>query len=724
MSSKAEASCPHRMSLAALSALWMLAGLQGCHRGSGADSAGGAQGDFAGASHPAQVLYQFAQESDGKKAKQGAKILLSFNPNGEAYLYATRPNSQVAYRGNWFYSNGQMTLKFASPSFNADAHFALDLNAQGVTLPFQVLTDKPGTSQWIAESMSLFQGIYAAYFAAQHDEQQRRPDADAVKQAFEYAKARIALERSRATARAPTQASGILASLIPDAVAQSLDPCNGEEPTDALMLGLDSFLVSYVCGGSVLVIMPPALGNGQLSGLGRAPLSGDPRVFIDVFPPGNGKDDPASKSVIVFAPFMEYQGPTPSSWQWGNSPIQPISDWANYEGGAITPAPDPARFSILPALRAHGYDTHLLLINEKASVTGLVKALSENPTPGIFLIRSHGGPDGTIATSDHWNLERSPNTKRPSVWPGFWSYLNQLRASGLSDLVDYGRTDPSRPWFTETLRAGVLPGANDDPSVIYGVAGVTPNFWEWVRDTRGADFHRSLFYVGACDTENPPNPNDQYPARAPYLRDAVQAGAYFAWIGRDRGGLIAATMRYVIAAMLRPTHSAEETFNNLQRIAVHRNMIYVEDKLLDGRVGLDEPGWDLRNLNGYGWDGGKLVSYRLAGWLGTEAARAGNSRSDTTAPLGFEQVWWILFAARWSQDSHEGETKILNCYHEVWSTGTMGALKSPQCNAYNAGKLPTADEVGYAMYLLRGAPDPSFSGELVPRLTLDDGAAR
>jgi hypothetical protein len=159
---------------------------------------------------------------------------------------------------------------------------------------------------------------------------------------------------------------------------------------------------------------------------------------------------------------------------------------------------------------------------------------------------------------------------------------------------------------------------------------------------------------------------------------------------------------------------------------------------LNGLVGTGSA--DLGGLNAYGWQDGKLLDYRCYGWYGTAAQRSiGAGASDAQAqsfkqscaldnsgpsPIAFNagQVWWVLFAARWSQDPHDGETKILNCLNEVWHQNKIGGLASPQCNAYNAGKVPTDDEVGYAMYLLRGEPNPSFSGQIIPRWTLDDGA--
>ena len=305
------------------------------------------------------------------------------------------------------------------------------------------------------------------------------------------------------------------------------------------------------------------------------------------------------------------------------------------------------------------------------------------------------------------------------MWPGYWTYLQKLRAAGLSDLIDYGRpATSSNSWFTESLEVWEMPYHPDDPMTTYAVAAVTPKFWSWARAAHHVDFHRSLVYVSACETDQTED-----------LRNAIQARAYFAWQITVASDLASAVGRYLIASVIRPTHSPEEAFDNLARIAKHRNMIYVEDVLLENMVG--QKTYDLGGLNAYGWQDDKLLSYRCFGWYGTAAGRAPATAAHFQqvcptaasggAPFDAGQVWWVLFAARWSQDPHDGETKILNCRDQIWRPG-KSALSSPQCNAYNGGSIPTDDEIGYAIYLLRGTPKPGFSGQLIPRWTLDDGA--
>ena len=287
-------------------------------------------------------------------------------------------------------------------SLTVDARFALDLAAAEVTLPFQVFAGKPGTSRWKSSALSVTQGIYATYFAAVVDEEHARNQEDAVDHAFAYAKARIALESAAATA-GNFQARSALDALLPEAqAAESSSDCTEyDTPIKVVHNGRASDLLLYYsgCGLPVHVLLQPIVDQPGIVALTRAPLSGDPRVFIDPLNPREGRDDPPSKSVLIFAPYVA-QGNTGMPIR----PIEMLTDMSDYEEGAATPAPDPAKFSILPALRAHGYDTKNFLIDSGASVVGLVKALTADPTPGVVILDSHGGSEGGIATGDNWQL--------------------------------------------------------------------------------------------------------------------------------------------------------------------------------------------------------------------------------------------------------------------------------------------------------------------------------
>jgi hypothetical protein len=143
-------------------------------------------------------------------------------------------------------------------------------------------------------------------------------------------------------------------------------------------------------------------------------------------------------------------------------------------------------------------------------------------------------------------------------------------------------------------------------------------------------------------------------------------------------------------------------------------MIYKEDKALDGAVGVfSGPAEDtsdlIQDLRAYGWDGSKLIDYSKAGWTGAIQMNPG-------------QIWWLLFAERWSHDRRIGADNVAKCYNDVWGGGDLGnAFKYMFCHNANTGQVPTRNEVAYAVYLLTGKDMLGFSGAKVPRWTLDDG---
>jgi hypothetical protein len=112
-------------------------------------------------------------------------------------------------------------------------------------------------------------------------------------------------------------------------------------------------------------------------------------------------------------------------------------------------------------------------------------------------------------------------------------------------------------------------------------------------------------------------------------------------------------------------------------------------------------------LGGYGWEGSQATPYYPNGWLSDKVDGG--------------QVWYLLWAARWGQNSVTGAENLVDCYNQYWKDGNLGGLADPYCQNANDGTAPTADEVAYATYLLTGTPGIGFSGTLVPRFTLDDG---
>jgi hypothetical protein len=228
--------------------------------------------------------------------------------------------------------------------------------------------------------------------------------------------------------------------------------------------------------------------------------------------------------------------------------------------------------------------------------------------------------------------------------------------------------------------------------------GLNANYWNWLRDTYSADFGTSLVYIGACHTDETGD-----------LRNAVLAKAFFGFNDTLETVEAGAIGQYLVTLMTRPTTSAEEAFYNAIRVSHTRLMQFDADTVLDISVGLDDFS---AIFNGYSLANNAMIPYRKYGWL------------NTTIPKWAEgQVWYLLGAARSGQDTKQGAENLETCYTSFWGKGQLGGLDSPYCQNANDGNVPTADEVGYTVYLLSGSlsGSPGYSGMTVPRITLDDG---
>jgi hypothetical protein len=105
------------------------------------------------------------------------------------------------------------------------------------------------------------------------------------------------------------------------------------------------------------------------------------------------------------------------------------------------------------------------------------------------------------------------------------------------------------------------------------------------------------------------------------------------------------------------------------------------------------------------------VEYQGSGWLGFKVDPG--------------EVWWMLFAGRWDNNSSNGAEKLQECYNEYWSKGSPGGLADQYCNAANAGipkdRSRLSNDVAYAIYLLTGKPPTGVSAaRLPPRWTMAD----
>lgn len=620
---------------------------------------------------PAQLVYSFVRDSGGGTPKTGAQILLGFEPGGSAYIYAVDtteyPPSTLAYHGEWSYDGRTMKLRFANSDLSVNATFSLSLSASSLTLPFQLMSSKTGSSTWQRLAMTPSEAVFADYDAAIADTTLALSPADALARAYKYAEAWVGQSfdppRAADMATRPHSAKAACPPTKKDVVTRV------QELLDAITIGND-------CGQSVEDLLQDFVGAAPQAPLSVGTLATDPRVNLNSAPPGNGISDPLSKSALIIAPFT-YTGTSTNArvqFQHGNTVTLAVLNAIQAQLVTDGFAPDSIR----------------MLVNGDATITNIYANFERLRDPGVVIFETHGGADGNLATASGVGCEKNPvPVAIPSVPQDL---LSGIECVGMPD-------GPGLPDVTSSL-------------------AVPTSFWSRLRG-HGVDLHRSLVFVTACDTDMTaakgvtPRVAQRTPIaqRPGALARAVQAGAYFAWNDEVSTRIDNAVLKYLVAALSRPTHTSEETFYNMLRVAKTGQMIYKEDTLLSTAVvfPLVAGGNDLYDrLDAYGWNGSSMVSYWGHGWeSGSPSLNAG-------------QIWWLVFAARWSHDINLGVKSLISC-EQFWDKGQLSALTSVFCNNANDGAVPKKSEVDYASYLLTGHPVPK---DAVPRWTLDDATRK
>jgi hypothetical protein len=399
-------------------------------------------------------------------------------------------------------------------------------------------------------------------------------------------------------------------------------------------------------------------------------LSGDPRVFLDPTTHPDSQFNPLNKEAVLIAPVADIESP------------EALADL-----GAV--------------LHGRGYAVKQLL-NSDATILGIVRLLKTNP--GFVLFSSHGNEGGQLQTGDALSTEGVLSASVASS--AYKAFATELSSEGLKSLTTY-KVGGTKAYYVDEPNCSYVPGHWLSTYGCKWKVVITPVFWDWLETTQGVSFAHSLVFISACETDHSASPGTVPSA----LASQIKARAYFAFSEDVAAPFATAVERYLAEALYRPTRSPEEVFYNLVRIERTHQMIYKEDRLLDGTLGATGSDASVDILDGWGWNGSTLVSYRNNGWL------------DGKVDPG--QVWWMLYTARWVKDTTQAASGLNACYSKYWSHGNAGGLASPYCNAANAGipKDPTSlkVDVAYAIYLLNGTQPEGFSpDQLPPRWTLDD----
>jgi hypothetical protein len=623
-------------------------------------------------------VYFLVADSSGTKPAEGSWVTLLFEPGGAAIVSARSATDALAHHGTWSYQGGTLVLKFTAEDLTVDASFALSLGDNSVTMPFQVFSADAGSSTWSRGQMSLVSEAFEVFEAAAFD-----PDRtasltadEAVEEAYRVAVDRVAVGGDLETdiVASGNQLEMMTARLERQARSgPRLAEADSDAPTIAGVVKLaNGIRIDYLDGPPITVPLYDWLADTEdHTPLTVSQLALDPRVHLNVETPVSGKDDPAYKTAVIIAPFENGRY---YANQWLPEPgAQPAfeNEWDD----------------VADKMEDHGYAV-TQLEDEDATLVEIIKALGgrSGRAPGVVVFDTHGSPGGVMATGAH--LGRVGD---PSVRGAFKAAMAELSEAGFDGLLTFDGGTRSKP-KTIGVMALKREGGGGISDFFLTLA---PPFWEWLNIT--APFDRSMVFAEACWSDATPD-----------LREAIEARAFFGWARPTTNWLGRAIVKYIVDDLVRPTHTSEEAYYNLFRVAATRQQIYKEDAGLQDVIpeSLSERTAFLDYFRGWGWDGANLMPYGTSGWL------------DRTMNPG--SVWYLLFAGRWGGDAFNGGTKLVRCWKDYWARGSPGGMADPNCNAAHPGQV-TQDEVGYATYLLTGSQMLAYARTPVPRFTLNDG---
>jgi hypothetical protein len=630
---------------------------------------------------PIQNLYYHLSDDDGTTPIQNTDVILLFEPNGRALFYVQSTNDQIAYQGIWLYSESHLRLQFDSTDIVINTNFALNLNEDEVNMPFRIFSSGKGTSRWRRQPVVLEHAVRFV-FRGEVLNRTETIDADtAIARAVDYANAVI--QTGQEVTQSQTESYHSEHIHGPSDTNPYQSQYNwGDLPKRVRPLK-NGIEVEYQDGTKVEVLLfswsPPPPGALVLT---PKKLVNDPRVHLNAEPSNDSSCDPDNKMILFISPFNStrviswFDGITSGGKASGVVPRAMSDDFAWEQ--------------VMARLEKRGYRSQTLW-DDSVTVERLIKIFTDLKDPGIVVFYSHGASSGSLCTGEKLTETDDPQEARKKLE----EVKERLRRAGHRRLIE----SEGIGMMSVELNLKV-------PKDSAWFVTIKPPFWRYIQTltARPVTFKKSLFFTAACYTDS-----------TEHLRNAIRAKAYFAWKISVSPQMNGATFHYLMENLIRHTHSAEEAYYNLVRVVNTREIIFKEDRILSGKVPASEDNVkspifkDLQDylFNGYGLAGNQIIRYAGNGWLNPKQLDVG-------------QVWWLVFAGRWGQNARTGVENLKDCYKNFWSKRSFGRLKSPFCNAANIGKLPKKSEVAYACYLLTGDQPEGYSGQAVPRWTLNE----
>jgi hypothetical protein len=629
-----------------------------------------------------QTTYSLVKDSTGPPLQSGANITLGFEPAGVAYLYAFEVTSSgistLSYHGSWSYRVAQLSLHFSAADFNFTKTFALSLPSPTVTMPFQVLTSQAGTSTWQREDLPIDEAVSYVFDSSLADSSLGLSADAAVRVAGAYA---------TSWTGHPSNMAGSSSTRLQPGLSGADTSCLANLVT-SVYVGLDSITINPSCSAPLEMILQPDPFAAKGPPLETGQLASDPRVYLNPLSSDGGASDPPNKYAVIIAPFAT--GTTVDNPTNVALDAKALNSNRGSLSTLVVGGTSLARWAT--DLTRDGYQVKLLQNN--VTIPKLVAAFEHHP--GVVIWVGHGNALGALGLDQDQGCMQDPDYHQPAVTIG-------------------GTTYPPSANLVHCLNLS----SSTDPQDQFSQLAVFPAFWKVLETSLGVSFSKGLVVIDACDTDasavaSTPRVDQKTPVpQSPgALAQAFAAGAYFAWSTEVSAQTSTAVDQYLVDSLVRKTHTAEESFYNMLRVAKTGQMIYKEDADLNGVVTSPpnpaNPATDLYDyLDAYGWNGHSLVSYWGNGLDGPE-----------TKSFNSGQVWWLMFAARWSHSISIGVDNLKSC-EQYWDAGQLGGLKDIFCQNANTGTPPTLQEVNYATYLLVDQP-ASPAPDAVPRWTLND----
>ncbi len=528
---------------------------------------------------PIQISYQHVSDSSATSPYAAATTRLLFEPGGQVSIYVADDESGLGRHGTYSYADGKLTLHIASDEVTVDSTFDLDLNADQPTFPFQAFSTEEGTSTWQREVLGVMDGTDSVFQAARYDDAVPVPREQAVARAQAYADARVELDGGvlgEQSLRAPDAHDAPDAPGAPGSGVEPLGPVRlvsaRQQSTEApKIVSTEKFAngvtLVYDDGTRADVVLfswkSDAAAAGDTLSLRPSPIASDPRVEVPTTKsPGDGSADPTNKTALLANPFATEFDET----QIVADATKTLKD----RGYAVTSVQDSA-----------------------ATFEGITAGLgagTSGGTPGFVTLSTHGGANGSMATSEFLGKPGTPAQDQvlydkmhkvaeriDAAYPGSRTFQLNGKAQQPFQLLEYSH------------------GPNDRKVYV----GLSPAYWEWIK-SEGVSFASSFVFLSSCESDVNPD-----------IRTSVAAKVFAGFSEQANITAAKTAFAYVVEQLARSTRSAEEASYNLVRVVNTGQTIYKEDQIFDGT-----PSKSLgKILKFYGGGTGAPVAYFGNGWL-------------------------------------------------------------------------------------------------------------